>query len=498
MAKKNISRIAAIALAGATVVSTLAVSASAASINTDGKMYGNVYLVTTQVENAAGVMEDVKTYYANEDDAKATGAKYSSVNVTTLGSTVYVEDGKVYQKNPGSATEYKTTGSSSSTGSTTGSTTGVIYAYKYASDYVYYSYVTNTYYPNLAALRYAEGNHISYDYKTPATSYSSVNCYFDPVTGTYHSYALSSSAYQVAPNSNISYSTPSTSYRYPSAYSYYSYTTGMYYPNLNALKNVEGSNATYKTVTPATGYSSVNRYFNPATGSYTSTASTSSSYAVDSYYYNYYGYYNGYYGNYGVDDPYFYYFLNKDYFGTSSSNKDTTTATLGNRKGWTSIAKYLKGVASGSTATIDMNKETVVPADVMAAIKGRNVTIKLVLDNGVTFTINGKDVSTAKDVDIDTTYNTRSISKNLIKAAYKKNDAVSSSQLAIDAGSFGFNSDVTVKFNSKRGGYKAKLYRYNAGKNSLQLVDTATIGSTGKCNFDNVTKGGEFVIVIYK
>ena len=145
-----------------------------------------------------------------------------------------------------------------------------------------------------------------------------------------------------------------------------------------------------------------------------------------------------------------------------------------------------------------MNDETTVPASVLAAIKGRNVTVKFVLDNGATFTVNGKDVTSAKNVDIDVTYNTKSISKKLIQTAYSKNDAVSSAQLSIDAASLGFNSDLTVKFSSKRAGYKAKIYRYNASRNSLVLVDTATVGSNGKTTFDNITKGGEFVVVLYK
>lgn len=506
MAKKNISKIAAIALAGATAFSTLAMTVSAdLNLSTDGNsVSGTVYKYVYNKKVGEGITQPVTVYYTTKEAAaaakEATNGTYSSVSVTTVGTYVTVSDGVVTKVESGTTGAYKTTGSTST--GTTDTSTSISTAYRYATDTVYYSTLTNTYYPNLAALKYAEGSHTSYTTSKPGIAYSSTNCYFDPTTGVYYSYPLSSASYIVSSSSNATYSTPLSSYRYPSTYSYYSYDTGMYYPNLNALKSVEGSNATYKTVVPATAYSSTYCYFNPITGSYTSSALNSSSYSVDYLYYyygsDYYNYYS-YYGYYDYTDPYFYYFLNKDYSSSSSSSsKDTTTATLGTKTGWTSIAKYLKSVASGSTATIDMNSETVVPASVMSAIKDRNVTVKLVLDNGVTFTVNGKDVTTAKDVDINTTYNTKSISTKLIKAAYKKNDAVSSAQLSIDAGTLGFNSDVTVKFSAKRSGYKAKLYRYNAAKNSLQLVDTATIGSTGKCNFDNVTKGGEFVIVIYK
>ncbi|MBQ8175804.1 MAG: hypothetical protein IJ035_02050 [Oscillospiraceae bacterium] len=501
---KNISKIAAIALAGATAVSTLAISASAATVNKDGKLEGKVYIVTTTTTNADGLPQTVETIYATEDAAKAVSTTYSSVDVTTIGSTVYVSGGIISATDNG-GTAY-TTVKSSTTGSGT-NTGNVVYStpsstYWYYSNTVYYSALTGMYYPNISAMQNVEGVHTSYTPYTTNSGYSSTNRFFDPYTGTYSS--SSSSGYSYA----VSGSTTSTN----DATSIYK-VNGYYYPTYSAAYSAANGNTSL--INWVKDYTSApTNYFSEVTGSFYSSyasalaASNGSSDRVTvmngAYYDNYYDYYynylygyNGYYGYYDYTDPYFLYFYNKNY-SSSSSSKDTTTATLGKRKGWTSIAKYLKSVSSGSSATIDMNKETVIPSEVTAAIKGRNVTVKFVLDNGVTFTVNGKDVTTAKDVDVDTTYNTKSISTKLIKAAYKKNDAVSSAQLSIDAGTLGFNSDVTVKFSAKRGGYKAKLYRYNAAKNSLQLVDTATIGSTGKCNFDNVTKGGEFVVVIYK
>jgi len=201
-------------------------------------------------------------------------------------------------------------------------------------------------------------------------------------------------------------------------------------------------------------------------------------------------------GNENSLDPYYYYWLAKQQGGTTV--KDTTSATLGKRTGWTSIANYLSGVSNGTSATVDMNKETTVPSSVLGAIEGKNVTVKFVQDNGASLTVNGKDVANAKNVEIDVTYNTKSISKKLIQNAFKKNGAVSSAQISIDEGSFGFESDLTVKFNSKRAGYSAKIYRYNSSRNSLQLVDTATVSNSGKTTFDGITKGGEFVIVLFE
>lgn len=195
-------------------------------------------------------------------------------------------------------------------------------------------------------------------------------------------------------------------------------------------------------------------------------------------------------------DPYYLYWLNKQN-GTTTS-KDTSSATLGKKTGWAAIATQLNKASSGSSATVNMNDETTVPSSVLSAIKGKNVTVKFVQDNGASLTVNGKDIEDSKNVEINVTYNTKSVSKKLIQNAFKKNGAVSSAQISIDEGSFGFDSDLTVKFNSKRAGYSAKIYRYNASRNSLQLVDTATVSNSGKTTFNNITKGGEFVIVLFE
>ena len=397
-----------------------------------------------------------------------------------LGPKVGITNGEIV-----AGGDYTISTTGSSTGTTTGSTTNSssvglpVATYRTASDTAFKSTVTGYYYPNLSALRSVEPN-ATYTTSSVAVPYSSTNCYFDPVLGYYTSANTTGYAYVV---SKGTVSEETAVYK----------VNGYYYATYTAAYNAANGNS--NLIQLWKDYTTLpSNYFSQVTGSFYSTyadalkASGNNASRVTVF------------NNASIDDtnyldPYYYYWLNKQ---QSSTSKDTSSATLGKRTGWTSIANYLSKVSSGSSATIAMNDETTVPASVLAAIKGRNVTVKFVLDNGATFTVNGKDVTSAKNVDIDVTYNTKSISKKLIQTAYSKNDAVSSAQLSIDAASLGFNSDLTVKFSSKRAGYKAKIYRYNASRNSLVLVDTATVGSNGKTTFDNITKGGEFVVVLYK
>lgn len=502
MAKKTISKIAALALAGATVISTMSIVASAADelkVDLNGKLVGDVYKVVTTTLDANNIPVEEIVYYTTE---AAAGANYTVVDVTTLGSIVYVKNGQVSKTNNG-GTKYTTATSSASLGTTTHT---IPTTNRYATDKAYYSEAKDTWYPNLDSLKAATGS-TKYDAVHNTSNYSSTYCWFDPEEGYYYTEAQANglvNAVYIPKSVTTQTTTDSTSV----------YKVGdRYYPTYSAAYSAAGKNA--NLIEWIRDYTTLpTNYFSNITGNfytnYTSALAASNGKASDvvtfndsyyDYYYNYlygYDYYDYLYGYYNYDDPSYYYWLNKYYGSSSSSSKDTTTATVGNRKGWTSISNYLKKVSNGSSVTVDMNKETEVPSSVLSAIDGRNVTVKFVLDNGVTFTVNGKDVASAKDVELDTTYNTKNISNKLIKAAYKKNDAVSSAQISIDEGSFGFTSDVTVKFNTKRAGYKAKLYRYNSSKNTLSLVDSATIGNNGKCTFDGVTKGGEFLIVLYK
>ena len=111
-------------------------------------------------------------------------------------------------------------------------------------------------------------------------------------------------------------------------------------------------------------------------------------------------------------------------------------------------------------------------------------------------TFNGRDISNPKDVNVAVTYNTKNISSSLVNKAKKVNKAVSSSQISVSNNTFGGTASLTVKFSSNRAGYTAKIYRYNSSKNSLQLVDTSRVSSSGKVTFDKVTQGGNYVIVL--
>ena len=214
--------------------------------------------------------------------------------------------------------------------------------------------------------------------------------------------------------------------------------------------------------------------------------------------YNYYG--NAYY-NYGYIDPY--YAVRNGLFDKKDTTVSNKTAEDGepyiygrkNRAGWSTIIKYINAASKGDNIKVDMNGANTVSKDVLAALDGKNVSVTFVLDNGVKWTVNGKNVDTAQDMIIYTQYNIDFIPSKLVNKASK--DAVSKAQIGISNNydSFGSEASVTVKFAAKRSGCTAVVYRYDPDANSLKGIAKAKVQSDGSCTF-SVTAGGPYLIVL--
>lgn len=368
-----------------------------------------------------------------------------------LGPMVDITNGVITGSSSG-AYYINTTGGSTTTTTTTPTTTTatatyyVPAGYRYASDVSYYSPDTLSYYPNLEALRAAVGyTTTNYSTKTPATKYSSATPYFDPVTGEYVS-STSGSSYAISVTSG----TVSGNY-------YYSYTTGRYYATYSEALNASGGDAS-KVVYVGSSAASTTNY----------------------------------------NDPYWYYFnYMKNNNNNNSSSSSSSSVSINGKSGWSAVSSSVKNAGSGASLTVAMNGEDVVPSSVTSAMQGKNVDVNFKLSNGAVVTINGKDIDTAKSIDVSTTYNTKNVPTKLVQKAGTVNNGVMTAQISVGSGaSLGASADVTVKFSASRAGTTAKLYRYDSSKNSLKLVDTSKVSTTGKCTFDGVTKGGDFVVVL--
>ena len=147
---------------------------------------------------------------------------------------------------------------------------------------------------------------------------------------------------------------------------------------------------------------------------------------------------------------------------------------------WTEVALEVAGAEPGATVTVDMDGTTEVPAAVLAALAGRDVTVRLEMGAGVAWEIDGADVpknAELSDIDLGIELNTTGIPSNLV-------DLVSGTLGSLQAtlshdGAFGFDVTLSVSLDKALAGTFANAYSYDEVKQGLRFEGAATVGADG-------------------
>ena len=183
--------------------------------------------------------------------------------------------------------------------------------------------------------------------------------------------------------------------------------------------------------------------------------------------------------------------------GTSSSGKTTpplSNNTPANTSGSSSSAQAAESVstaAEGDTVNVSLKGNTQVDKDVLEAIAGKDITVKFTLAIGVTWEVNGKNVSNAKKVNLGVKLNTKKASAEEIATIAPDGQSVVQFSLNHN-GDLGFKGILTLPINKKFNGKYANLYYYNKG--SFEFIGSSLI-KNGKVDFV-FSHASDYVIVI--
>ena len=167
------------------------------------------------------------------------------------------------------------------------------------------------------------------------------------------------------------------------------------------------------------------------------------------------------------------------------------------KEGWDVIKPQLEEAKSGDTVTVVMNGTTVVPKDVIDSIKGKDTTLVLDMGNGLSWKINGQDI-TEPSGDIDFGVNVgadagKSIPVDVINNVTGERYSINLT-LTYD-GEFGFTATLTVNMESKNAGLYANLFYYNEQTGDLEFISAGQIDSDG--NVELVfTHASDYTIVV--
>lgn len=193
--------------------------------------------------------------------------------------------------------------------------------------------------------------------------------------------------------------------------------------------------------------------------------------------------------------------VNVSAVGTASFTTDATPAPQPQIKGedgtegWEAISNEIDQAEPGDKVTIDMNGSTVVPADIIESIKGKDVEVVIDLGGGITWTIDGADVTgeIPSDIDFAVEVGTSTIPVDVMNIVTGEHYSIQIS-LAHE-GAFGFTATLTVNMDEKNAGYYANLFYYNKTTRALEFMNAGKIDEDGnvKLVFNHAS---EYSIVI--
>lgn len=162
--------------------------------------------------------------------------------------------------------------------------------------------------------------------------------------------------------------------------------------------------------------------------------------------------------------------------------------------GWGGVSDKIKDTTDGGEVDVDMNGQTNLPQDILSDIAGKDIDLVLDMGDGITWTINGKDVTDPKDIDLGVEVDVSGIPVEVINNVTGE---ISTVQISLKHnGEFGFTATLTIDLGSKNDGYYANLYYYNPETNQLEFVDYGKIEG-GKADLV-FTHASDWAIVIDK
>jgi len=175
-------------------------------------------------------------------------------------------------------------------------------------------------------------------------------------------------------------------------------------------------------------------------------------------------------------------------------------ATEDGKSGWQAINQKTLAQKDGGRVEVYTNGSNTVPGTVIQSIKGKDVDVFLNLGNGISWTINGKNVNNERINDINfnvilenSTCQLNNIPEKLIQEVAAGRKTVDMS-IAHD-GAFGFVGTLHINLGTENIGKYANLYYYNETTGKLEFECASKIGDKGITNL-SLSHASEYTIVL--
>lgn len=191
--------------------------------------------------------------------------------------------------------------------------------------------------------------------------------------------------------------------------------------------------------------------------------------------------------------------------GNKRNNKKNTYAdnalpkkskiTIEKEGDWKAVEDSLENIADGGEIYLKLGEDTMLSGDVITSMRGKDAYLVIELEDGITWTIYGKDIVDEKieDIDLKVVLDTNEIPKELVTSVAGDNLTIQMS-LKHD-GAFGFKAYLTVNVGKKYADNQAELYYYNEESGELELQYTGTVAADGSLEM-LFNHASDYVIVL--
>lgn len=169
------------------------------------------------------------------------------------------------------------------------------------------------------------------------------------------------------------------------------------------------------------------------------------------------------------------------------------------KSGWDVIREQLSESNDQKIVTVVMNGATIVPGDVLESIQGQDISIAFEMDNGMTWTVNGMDISADQigDIDFGVTSGEDAGKKIPVDIINQMTGEQYSMNLSLSYdGQFGFKAVLTVNVEKENAGLYANLFYYNAERGELEFMCAGVIGEDGNVDLP-FEHASDYVVVIH-
>lgn len=177
-------------------------------------------------------------------------------------------------------------------------------------------------------------------------------------------------------------------------------------------------------------------------------------------------------------------------------NGPVPTVSRRGKIGWEAI-KDLLLEGTDKDVKVEMNGTTVVPADILESIRGKDITLSLEMGNGFTWIIKGTDIGPGalKDINLGVKKDRGGIPVDVYNAITGENYSIAISLES--TGDFGFKAALSLDLERKNAGLYANLFYYNPSGGKAEFISAGLIGEDGTALLE-FTHASDYLIVINK